>query len=223
MKHAFYLICLCAAVLFSSCHTALQVPTVQRENPRMSKANMEFIGFKNMNKNNPMFKEFGADLERSEIALNKQNFYMGVYSLQELETYKSSMRYVTFIDVVRHTYSHSDAVHDNPDMEWAGWFIGGFTVFTLIPVYVPLICCADKNDCQIALKGEYNLYVYDTQKKKIVFNSPIEINEDDIYKGQYSHKKTDQKAVNERYKNILYNTLYEHYTNAWNYVNTLPQ
>ena len=72
------------------------------------------------------------------------------------------MRYITFVDVIRHTYSHSDAVHDNPDMEFAGWFIAGLTVFTLIPVYVPLLCCADKNDCQITLKGEYNLIVYDT-------------------------------------------------------------
>lgn len=223
MKRISYLICLCVAVLFCSCHTALQVTQVQRNMPIMQKANMEFIGFKNMNRNNPMFKEFGADLERSNIVLNKQNFYMGIYSLQELETYKSSMRYITFIDVVRHTYSHSDAVHDNPDMEYAGWFIAGFTVFTLFPVYVPLLCCADKNDCQITMKGEYILYVYDTQKKEVVFSSPIEISEDDIYKGQYSHKNTNQKEVNERYKNILYNTLYEHYVNAYNHVATLPK
>lgn len=222
MKRIIYILCLLIALVLTSCHTALQVTYVQRNTPHMTVPNMEFIGFKNMNKNNNMFKEFGADLERSTIALNKQNFYMGVYSLQELETYKSSMRYITFIDVIRHTYSHSDAVHDDPDMEMAGWLIGGLTCFTLIPVYVPLLCCADKNDCQITLKGEYNLIVYDTQKKEIVFNSPIEINENDIYKGQYSHKDTDQKAVNERYKNILYNTLYEHYVNAYNYVNTLP-
>ena len=200
MKRLFYLAVV--AILFSSCHTALQVASVQRNSTTMASPNMEFIGLKNMNKNNPMFKEFGSDLERANIALNKQNFY---------------------VDIVRHTYSHSDAVHDNPDMELAGWMIGGITVFTLIPVYVPLICAADKNDCQITLKGEYVLYVYDTKKKEVVFTSPFEINENDIYTGQYSHKNTDQKAVNERYKNILYNTFMAQYTQAYNYVNTLPK
>ena len=221
MKRLLYLAI--TAILFSSCHTALHVANVQRNSPTMTSPNMEFIGLKNMNKNNPMFKEFGADLERTNIAINKQNFYMGMFTLQELETYKSSMRYITFVDIVRHTYNHSDAIHDNPDMEVAGWFIAGFTAFTLIPVYVPLICAADKNDCQVVLKGEYVLYVYDTQKKEVVFTSPFEINESDIYKGQYSHKKTDQKAVNERYKNILYNTVLEQYAQAYNYVNTLPK
>ena len=173
MKRLFYLAV--AAILFSSCHTALHVTSVQRNYQTMASPNMEFIGLKNMNKNNPMFKDFGGDLERANIALNKQNFYMGMFSLQELETYKSTKRYITFVDVVRHTYSHSDAVHDNPDMEFAGWFIAGFTVFTLFPVYVPLLCAADKNDCQIALKGEYVLYVYDTVKKEVVFTSPFEI------------------------------------------------
>ena len=51
----------------------------------------------------------------------------------------------------------------------------------------------------------------------------FEISENDIYTGQYSHKKTDQKAVNERYKNILYNTFLTQYAQAYNYVNTLPK
>ena len=223
MKLFWLLICVCASLLFCSCHTALQVAQVQRNTPNMEKANMEFIGFKNINKHNIMFKDFATDLERSQIALNKQNFYMGVYSLQELETYKSSLRYITFIDVVRHAYSHNDAVHDKPGLELAGWFIGGLTVFTLVPVYVPMLCAGNQNECQIKLKGEYNLYIYDTEKKEIVYNSQIELNEDDIYQGQYSHKKTDKKAINERYKNILYNTLLEHYAKAYNYIASLPQ
>lgn len=219
MKRIIYLAL--TAVVLCSCHTALHVTEVSRKSFQKESPTMEFIGFKNLNRNSPMFKDFGGDLERNGIALNKQNFYMGVYSLQELETYKSSKRYVTFVDVVRHTYSHSDAVHDNSDMEFAGWFIAGFTCFTLFPVYVPLLCCADKNDCEIALKGEYILYVYDTEKKEIIFTSPFEINEKDIYKGQYSHKNTDQKTVNEQYKNILYNTMLEQYAGAYDYVKSL--
>ena len=142
--------------------------------------------------------------------------YNMIFFCENVQKYVLKLVYV-----VRHTYSHSDAVHDNPDMEFAGWFIGGFTCFTLFPVYVPLLCCADKNDCEIALKGEYILYVYDTEKKEIIFTSPFEINEKDIYKGQYSHKNTDQKTVNEQYKNILYNTMLEQYAGAYDYVKSL--
>lgn len=86
MKRLLYLAI--AAILFSSCHTALHVTSVQRNSPTKASPNMEFIGLKNMNKNNLMFKEFGSDLERANMAINKQNFYMGMFSLQELETYK---------------------------------------------------------------------------------------------------------------------------------------
>ena len=79
MKRLFYLAVV--AILFSSCHTALQVAGVQRNSTTMASPNMEFIGLKNMNKNNPMFKEFGSDLEPVNIAWNKQNFYMGMFSL----------------------------------------------------------------------------------------------------------------------------------------------
>ena len=78
MKRLFYLAV--AAILLSSCQTALHVTSVQRNSPTMTSPNMEFIGLKNMNKNNPMFKEFGSDLERANIALNRQNFYMGMFS-----------------------------------------------------------------------------------------------------------------------------------------------
>ena len=210
-------------ITLTSCHTALQVSSVPRQIPQKEQANMEFIGFKNLNKNNIMFKDFGAELERCNIAYNRQDFYMGLFSLQELEAYKSSCRYITFVDVRNHIYNHNDAINDNSNLEFGGWVVAGITVFTLIPVYVPMLCAADKNQCQMTLKGEYSIYVYDTQEKQLAFTLPFEINESDLYRGEYSHKKTDQRAVNDRYKNILFNTFLDFYAQTYNHVNTLPK
>lgn len=184
---------------------------------------MEFIGFQNINRNNILLRDFAVELERCNIAINRQGFYMGTFNLQELANYKSQQRYITFLDVVRQTYSHSDAVHDNNGLEVGGWVIAAITAFTLVPVYVPMLCAADKNDCQINLIAEYRLIVYDTQLKEIVMNAPIQIAEQDLLTGQYSHKETNRKEVDEHYRTILYNILLAQYAQAHSYVNTLPK
>lgn len=216
MKKNLYLLCAC--VLFTSCHTMLQVPVVECNTPQVEQPNMEFVGFKNMSRNNMMFRDFGPNLERTNIVVNKQNYYMGSFTLTELENYKASMRYISFIDVVRHAYSHNDAINDNIDMYNAGMFIASFTVGTLFPVYVPLLCTWDKNDCEMILKGEYNLIIYDTQEKKIILSSPFEIDYREMFKGQYSHKKTDTKQVDAQFKNMLYNEFFKQYERAYQYL-----
>ncbi len=174
-----------------------------------------------MSRNNEMFKEFGADLERTNIAVNKQNYYMGAFSLTELDSYKASMRYITFIDIVRHAYSHNDAINDNIDMYNAGVIIASLSLGTLIPVYVPLLCAWDKNDCEMMLKGEYNLVIYDTQEKKIILSSPFEINYKKLFKGQYSYKKTDTKQVDAQFKSMLYDEFFAQYLRAYQYLRSV--
>lgn len=210
------LIYLCTIGLFASCHTPLQVTTIERVTPLLQKPKMEFIGLRNLSRNNAMLRDLGDDLERSNIAINRQSFYIGTFSLSELEKYSSSMRFVTFLDVVKHNYSRNDGINDNYDMWLSGVIIASFSLGTLFPIYVPLLCNWDKNDCQIILNGEYNLVVYDTKEHKIIHSIPIEININEDYKGQYYHKKTDKNAVDTHYKNILFNTLMEQYLQIYN-------
>ena len=219
MKRIIY--CLCALCLLASCHTPLTVATVERISPQVEKPNMEFIGFKNMNRNNTLLRDFGSDLESTNIALNKQNFYLGTFSFSDIEDYPSTMRYVTFVDVVRHLYSHDDAVNDNYDMWLAGISIATISFGTLFPVYVPLVCAWDKNDCEINLKGQYNIVVYDKQEHKVVATTPFEVDIKDDYKGQYGHKKTDTRAVDSQYKNRLLNTFIEQYLQVYNHIDAL--
>ena len=62
------------------------------------------------------------------------------------------------------------------------------------------------------------MYVYDTVEKKVVMTTPLTVDFRDVYKGEFSHKKTDVDAVNDRYRNLLYNELLGAYSNAYNFV-----
>lgn len=219
MNRLFLPLLLSTLLLLSSCHTALVgVTAVEPNRSQYGEENMEFIGFKNARKGDYLLKDFGAELERRHIATNHQKFYMGIYSLQELETYKSTMRYITFVDVVKQSFVKNDAYADSEGLYVGGWVVAGITCFTLFPVYAPMMAAADKNQCEITLKGEYNLYVYDTVEKKVVMTTPLTVDFRDVYKGEFSHKKTDVDAVNERYRNLLYNELLDAYSNAYNFV-----
>lgn len=56
-----------------------------------------------------------------------------------------------------------------------------------------------------------------------LIHTPIEIKQSDLYRGQFGHKETDKAAVNDRYKNLLFNTLLENYANAYNFVKNINE
>ena len=220
-KSMFFLIALCA-ISMTSCHTALKVAEVRLEtHDKFGDEKMEFIGFRNLNRNNVFVKNYGVSLERQHLAINKQEYYMGIYSMQELAAYKSTKRYVAFIDVINHAYVYNDAISDKPGLAIGGWVVAGFTCFTLFPVYLPMILCADKNECLITLKGEYILYLYDTEKKEVALTIPMQINEQERYNGQYVHTETDKLAVQERYRNMLYTLWTESFAKAYDFIEQL--
>lgn len=209
------LIVIVATIILTSCQTALQVAQYPLNTLNYTKnENIEFIGFKNLNRNNILAKDYGVELERTGIASNMQNYYMGVFSLQELATYKSSKRYIAFVDVIKHQFSNNDAIEDSSSMHLAGWITAALSGFSLVPIYVPLICCSDRNKCLMTLRGSYVLYIYDTQTKEIVINLPMEIDVQEKYTGQFFHKSTDKLAVQERYRNMLYNLWNEYFMKA---------
>lgn len=210
-------------VALSSCKTtALVVPTEpQKKFGTFGTERMEFIGFKNINRNNLFIKDYGQDLERAHIAINKQDYYMGIYSLQELAAYKSTKRYIAFVDGIKHQYTYNDAISDKPGLEAGGWVVAGLTVFTLFPVYLPMICCANKNECQMSINGEYVLYVYDTQKKEVALTIPMNINVSEKYEGQYLNDATNKLDVQSRYKTMLFNLWNENFAKAYKFIEDL--
>ena len=220
MKTKKILISLSLLFLFASCSTPLLVTPVKQTEKIYEKENMEFIGFKNTNKNNSLLKNFGAELERHRIALNRQDFYMGVYSFQELENYKSTMRYISFVDVSSLHNTWDDAIYDKEGLLVSGWIIAGVTCFTLFPVYVPMMCASNKNYCQLDVMCKCTLYVYDTEQKEVVLSIPMEFRDTQVLKGQYGNKQTDRNAVTERGRNMLYNEFLKYFDRAYQFLDS---
>lgn len=160
------------------------------------------------------------ELEKRNIALNTSHSFVGYYyTLAELANCKSQMRYITYIDVLNQNYTWRDDIYDDICLYTAGWIVAGGSVFTLFPIYVPLLCAADKNFCEILLQCEYNIVVYDTEAEKIVFTKLVMIDKKDVYEGQYSYKKTDDETIRTQYNNIIYNAILNGYSDAWDYIN----
>lgn len=131
MKHFIILSCACA--LLTSCATTIKTPNVELtkiETELNSTPQMDFIGFKvdsnilsTTQENDSVMSEFdqakaikdtkalrnlGYTLESARIAQDRSYGYFGIYSLQELELYKSSHRYVTFVEVAQSKFNWDD-------------------------------------------------------------------------------------------------------------------
>ena len=228
MKNRFttLMVVLLAALSLSSCKTALQFSnSAHRRSFEFGHEPMEFLGFKNSYTTDsefldkkPFFQSFGNKIEGFNIAVNRSDFYTGVYSFSEMERYHATKRYVSFIEVLKHKDMYDDRVGQNKGMMIAGAVIAGVTVFTLFPVYLPLLMCADGNECLLSLHGEYKLYVYDTQENEIVYANLFRIDDEVRCKGQYAHKNTNKEAVKEYTETVFFNALRDEYERAYHYL-----
>ncbi len=215
-----------AALSLSSCKTALQFTNnVQRRSFGFGHEPMEFLGFKNSYTTDsefldkkPFFAAFGNKIEGYNIAVNRSDFYTGVYSFSEMERYHATRRYVSFIEVLKHQDSYNDMIGEKKGLRIGGAIVAGITVFTLFPVYLPMLLCADGNECLLSLHGEYKLYVYDTEAREIVYANLFRIDDEVRCKGQYAHKKTDKEAVKEYTETVFFNALRDEYERAYLYL-----
>ncbi len=201
-------------LFLSSCVTALKsIPTPQTVSVNNGKEVMEFIGFRNNEKmatsmsfqaggafatatvEKPLdlgSDNFGELLERLHLAVNRQHYYTGVYSLQELEIYKATTRYISFVEVLRQHLGYQD---------YPTWLLAPF---------------GKSNKTYVNFIGEYRLYVYDTQKKQITYTAPMKIERHDIYKGCYSKSSIDDKQhLIDYYSSLFNNMLLENYSKAY--------
>lgn len=215
------IIIITAIFTFTSCATALNsIPTAQRhQQVNNQKELLEFIGFKNDEKvtntittGNPFAAasvsvekdidlgsdNFGEVLESLHLAVNRQHFYTGIYSLQELEMYKSSTRFVSFVEVQQQRCVYSN---------YSSWMFAPLGKFN--KTFVQLVC-------------EYRLYIYDTETKKIVYTAPIKISENDAYNGCYDKSSLDEReSLVAYYATLFSNTLIDNYSKAYNYLQSL--
>lgn len=187
-------------------------------------------------KANTCLKKVGSVLQDANVAYDQSFAYFGIYSLQELELYKSKKRFVTFIEVNKHRLGGT--VKDPGSIPGAiiagsgfGLAIGGGSWMLMdednkvglqkpgkvllfsglgIGTLGSLLMMMPATT-ELSFVGEYQIYVYDTEKKEIVYKVPVSISEKDKFKGSYFNENTNKNAVDEYYATLVYNALLEKY------------
>ena len=67
------------------------------------------------------------------------------------------------------------------------------------------------------------MYIYDTITKEIVLSVPIAFRNTEVFKGQYRHKETDQIAVGDRARTLIYNELLTYFDRAYRFIEDLEK
>ena len=187
-------------------------------------------------KTNTCLKKVGSVLQDANVAYDQSFAYFGIYSLQELELYKSKKRFITFIEVNKHRLGGT--VRDPgtiPGSIITGTGLGlvaGGGVWVLLDQGNELglqktgktlalsglgigaagaLVWAIPATTELSFVGEYQIYVYDTKSKKVVYKIPVSVSEKDKFKGSYFNENTDKNAVDEYYATLVYNALLEKY------------
>jgi len=68
-------------------------------------------------------------------------------------------------------------------------------------------------------EGVYQIYVYDTQAKEIVYKDAVTITESDVFSGSYFNEGTDKNAVNNYYATLVYNEILKKYASVDQFIN----
>jgi hypothetical protein len=197
-------------------------------------------------KNETNLSRLGKVLEDKGIAFDQSYAYFGIYSLQEISAYKSKQRYVTFVETEKNSFSYS--YNNKPQQIWGGLgagFIGGgvplliygnaysndeyvgdlakayqqmgigfslLGLVCLIPALVPA-------KTTIEFNGKYNIYVYDTVDKEIIYKDSVIIGPFiDEYEGSYDAVGTNKGAVINYYSTLVYNEIILKYNDIYKYL-----
>jgi hypothetical protein len=217
-----------------------------RESMHGTNTKMEFIGFKgtydtlgsdydiwqNFKKDTALAK-LGAVLQDKGIAYDQSFAYFGMYSLQEIATYKSKQRYVTFVDTEKNnfTYVYSDINQQIWVGIGSGFAIGGL-VNTLIKQYtlglifssvglLSFLPALIPGKTTVTFNGVYSIYVYDTENKEIIYKDTVNVGPlIDKYSGSYEHPDTNKNAVWNYYSTLAFNEIIKKYGEVYQFLET---
>ncbi|MDE5898650.1 MAG: hypothetical protein K2H09_05235 [Treponemataceae bacterium] len=190
-------------------------------------------------------RDVGKLLQDRNIAIDKSFAYFGIYSLQELELYKSQYRYVTFVEVAENKFVYKDNGYSKQMWGIAGGsLLSSGAILTILGIALPAESESDasfKKVCTgfgigldaaglisscVALApsktkgtfvGLYNVYVYDTKTKEIIRKDAVSVLSEDTFKGSYNHGSESQSVVLEYYSKIIANAILAKYDeiNRW--------
>lgn len=194
--------------------------------------------------NTKSLRQLGYNLENSRIANNKSDSYFGIYSLQEMELYKSDSRYVTFVEVAESKLDYKDnkgsknlfagiggglvaggaplvavgGVYKNyeyvSDLAQSYITSGGICMVAGLPF---LIVALLPTKTKINFTGLYNIYLYDTQTKSLIRKETVSVNCSEDFKGSYTYDESSKEIVRDYISQNVYNALLRKYDelNTW--------
>ena len=222
LKKIFFV--LVAALALASCQTQMSHLTDFEQAVDLEASytipDMEFIGFKGSGNfgqvthdemrsimNSKVFKRVGSQLQNAGIASDMSETYFGIYSLQEIETYKNKKRYVTFVDMSDFELTYADATN------YTGQVLGEVCIGTIFLAPVgAIVCLACPYQTKMHLKGTCKIVVYDAVTKTVRGTENIDIDKTDIYKGLWPSTKDDVKQeIIDNYSTMLSNAILEKY------------
>lgn len=142
-------------------------------------------------------RQLGSELEQSKIANNKSDAYFGIYSLQELELYKTNSRYVTFVEVAKNklNYNSNEKTGTVLASVGAGFLGGGLPILGL------------------GLRYENN----DDKEKLLIRKDAVTVNLHESFSGSYSYDESSKDIVHEYISKNIANELLKKYEelNKW--------
>ncbi len=189
-------------------------------------------------------RQLGYNLETHRIANNKSDAYFGIYSLQEMELYKSDSRFVSFVEVsqTKLTYTDNAAKRSTQSGIGIGCLAGGGTFLVsglafsnlkglegMASAYkgvggvtcligLPFIIAGMlPTKTTISFTGTYNAYLYDTQTKSLIRKDPITVFVNEEFEGSYSYDEASKEIVRNYISKHIYNEMLKEYEmlNKW--------
>lgn len=194
--------------------------------------------------NSDSLKKLGYILENHGIANDMSSTYFGIYSLQEMELYKSKNRYVTFVEVAQSKlYCNENNTSKNVlDGLSAGFLTAGIPLDILGGVWnssiddhtvgniylgMGIACTAIGAIClvpallptrtKIDFTGVYNVYLYDTQTKAIIRKDAVSVKVNEKFTGSYSKDEQSKGIVHDYISRHISNAILQKYEelNNW--------
>lgn len=194
-------------------------------------------------------RQLGSELENSNIANNKSDAYFGIYSLQELELYKTNSRYVTFVEVAKNklNYNSNEKTSTVLASVGAGFLGGGLPILGLGLRYennddknlaslgktykglgigfsiVGGIFCLSAlypSKTSIDFSGIYNVYLYDAKEKALIRKDAVTVNLSECFSGSYSYDESSKDIVHEYISKNIANELLKKYEELNKWIRT---
>lgn len=165
-------------------------------------------------------KKLGYNLQQVDYALDQSAAYFGIYSLQEMNTYKNVNRYVTFVEVEKSKFYYK--TNDKTKQILGGLFggfaagggifmLGGAAVSSLNEDLTGVMCgvgggliglgsifgiiALTPTKTDILFDGVYNIYVYDTQTKQLIRKDSVSVKLNDTFKGSFTYNDASKNVV----------------------------